>query len=93
MRLAFDPAKDGANRAKHGLSLTNAARFDWAAVEFVPDICRDYGEARFQVYGNIDGRLHVLVVTPRDGELRAISLRKANKREIREHGRRQAAQP
>lgn len=83
----FDPTKERTNRLKHGLSLTQVDDMDWRTVSFVPDTRRDYGEARYQVYGNIEGRLHVLVVTFRAEEMRAISLRKANKREIKRHGR------
>lgn len=45
----------------------------------------DYGEDRFQALGLIDGRLHMLVFTIRGGTLRAISLRKANPREVRRY--------
>lgn len=87
MRIDFDPAKDDANRAKHGLSLAEASQLDWRNVTFVADIRREYWEPRLQIYGDIEGRLHVLIATPRNSGLRAISLRKANKREIRRHGR------
>lgn len=87
MKVTFGPEKDGANRAKHGLSLSEANRIRWRDAVFVADRRQNYREARIQIYGDIDGRLHVLIVTPRDEGLRAISLRKANKREIRAYGR------
>ena len=87
MKITFDPAKDAANVAKHGVSLAKAVEITWRAATFVDDIRRDYGEPRLQVYGDIDGRLHVFIFTPADDGVRAISLRKANKREIRRHGR------
>ena len=65
---------------EHGLSLADAALLDIDAA-FVPDERRIYGEARFQDYGMIHGRLHVLAFTMRHGALRAISLRKANPKE------------
>ncbi len=40
-----------------------------------------YGEDRYQLIGLIEGRLFVLVYTPRDDVLRIISARKANSRE------------
>ena len=52
----------------------------------VPDQRREYGEARFQAYGRIDGRLHVLAYTLRAGAIRAISFRKANQREEERYG-------
>ncbi len=87
MRLTFDPAKNEANKAKHGLSLADASRLDWRSAKVVDDARRDYLEPRLQIYGALDGRLHVLIATLRDDGLRVISLRKANKREIRRHGR------
>ena len=45
----------------------------------------DYGEDRYCAFGVIDDRLHVLTFTVRDGAERAISLRKANKKEVRRH--------
>jgi hypothetical protein len=46
-----------------------------------------YGEARYQVYGTISGRLFVVVCTQRGGRLRVISARKANQREVKRYGR------
>lgn len=85
MDISFDPAKDQANRAKHGISLDLAAALDWSGAVIVADDRFDYGEDRFRAFGRIDGRLHVLVFTRRDGTIRAISLRKANAREVSFH--------
>ena len=46
-----------------------------------------YGEARYQVYGTIDGRLFLVVFTRRRKRLRIISARKANQREVKRYGR------
>jgi hypothetical protein len=46
----------------------------------------DYGETRFVAYAPIDGRLHVLWFTMRGSVLRAIGLRKANRRERVRYG-------
>jgi len=79
--VVFDPVKDKANIAKHGVSLGRAETMfvDDALIEI--DDRRDYGEPRWILYGEIDGRLHVLAFTVRQGITRAISLRKANDRE------------
>ncbi len=82
----FDPPKDQANLIKHGLSLEKAHSFDFETAFKVVDTRRDYGEVRVQVYGMIEGRLHVLVISPRSGGDRVISLRRANKREVRRYG-------
>jgi len=79
--IVFDPDKDAANIVKHGVSLGRAETMfvDDALIEI--DDRRDYGEPRWILYGEIDGRLHVLAFTVRRGITRAISLRKANDRE------------
>ena len=45
----------------------------------------DYGEERYRLLGKIDGRVFVLVYTPRDDVIRIISARKANRREDQEY--------
>ena len=82
MTLSFDPAKDESNRAKHGISLSEASRGDWTAAFVALDDRRDYGEVRWYAYLPIDGRVHVVVYTERDGNPRIISLRRANPREV-----------
>ena len=46
---------------------------------------RSYGEVRYQVTGLIEGRIYVVVFTPRKEKLRIISARKANKREVQHY--------
>lgn len=82
----YDSEKDAANRLKHGLSLEVARRIDWNDITVVPDKRHDYQEARYRIYGKVLDRLHVAIVTPRDGVLRIISLRKANRREVTQYG-------
>lgn len=86
MEFEWDDAKHAANRAKHGLSLAEAKRLDWAYGVNVVDERYAYGEVRVTRFAPLDGRLHVCVFTDRNGCLRIISLRKANQREIRDHG-------
>jgi uncharacterized protein len=82
MHIVFDPAKDDANIASHGVSLELAARIDWPEVLVGVDDRRDYGELREIGYALIDARLYCVVFTQRAAILRIISLRKANNREI-----------
>lgn len=86
MRIEFDPDKDVINQKKHGLSLADAARFEIESAALVHDERYAYGEARFRAYGWIDGRLHMLAFTMRGDVMRAISLRKANPREVKRYG-------
>lgn len=85
MRIVFDPAKDEANRAKHGVSLARAA--DLEILSVIPDDRQDYGELRTRAFGAIDGEAYCLVFTVRDGLVRAISLRRAHLKEYRRYVR------
>ncbi len=82
MDIAFDPAKDAINLAKHGVSLAAAAEFEIHVV--VRDERRDYAEARFNAFGVLAGRPYCLTFTVRNGQVRAISLRRAR---VKEYGR------
>ena len=86
MTVSFDPAKDAINRAKHGLSLARADEIDLRIAVVRPDDRLEYGEPRWRAYGMIDGKLHMLAFTVREGMLRAISLRRANAKETRRYG-------
>ncbi|MEW5421217.1 BrnT family toxin [Amorphus sp. 3PC139-8] len=84
--IEFDPAKEAENIAKHGVSFTALADFDFETAMVEPDDRFDYGEHRQVAFGLIGLRLFVLVFTIRGTTLRAISLRKANGREVRTYG-------
>lgn len=88
MRIEFDPDKDMANQRKHGLSLAEVERMDLGTAVIDPDRRYAYGEDRFQALGLIEARLHLLVFTMRGDVLRAISLRKANLKEVRRYDER-----
>ena len=89
MNVTFDLAKDAANVAKHGVSLTEAAGFEWGTAVVWPDTRRDYGEARMVALGYIGLRIMALVFVDRPPEQpterRVISLRKANTREVKRY--------
>lgn len=85
VEIEFDPAKDAANVAKHGISLQAAEEFDWNAAIEREDDRFDYGETRFVALGLIGNRLYVLAFAEGSHEdaIRAISLRPAEKHEAR----------
>ena len=89
MNVTFDPAKDAANVAKHGVSLTEAAGFEWGTAVVWPDTRRDYGEPRMVALGYIGLRIMSVVFVDRPPEQpterRIISLRKANTREVKRY--------
>lgn len=85
MDVVFDLVKDKANQAKHGVSLARAKDIEIEAV--ISDDRFDYGEERYRAFGLIDGIPHCLVFTVRKSTVRAISLRRANNREMRRYVR------
>jgi len=83
MNILFDPAKEAANRAKHGVSLALASEMEWNTAVVWPDVRRDYGEPRQCAIAYVGLRLFfVAFVECADGR-RIISLRKANPREVK----------
>lgn len=87
MPIVFDPSKDAANLAKHGLSLAEAMAFDFATAVISVDDRRDYGEVRHRAFGRIRGVGFMLVfVQVDDVTIRAISFRRAHEKEMRRHG-------
>jgi uncharacterized DUF497 family protein len=85
MKYVFDPAKDGINRAKHGVSLALAEVLFAGQHVTTTDDRFDYGEVRQVAFGLIAGRLFVCVYVDRQAERRVISLRKANRREVKRY--------
>ncbi len=81
MEIQFDPEKDARNIELRGISLQDAVEFEWESALIIQDTRQDYGETRYRAFGFIENRLHALVFTPREGTIRVISLRKANRRE------------
>ena len=82
MQIEFDPAKDGANTAKHGVSLALASRLEWGSALVWFDGRKTYGEARHCALGLIGERVYFVASVDRAGVRRIISLRKANDREV-----------
>jgi len=85
MDITFDPAKNQANLAKHGVELALAAHIDWSEVWFDVDDRADYRELREIGYSLIDGRLYCVIYTQRGETMHVISLRKANRREVKRY--------
>ena len=81
----FDALKDAANQAKHGLSLARIRDAIWPPEFVAEDARRDYAEKRWYAYVLLDDRIHVVIFTLRGAIVRVISLRKANRREVRRY--------
>ncbi len=79
----WDPAKRKEARKKHGVDFASMIYFDWGTAVGEEEDSEDVdGETRQNVYGFIEGRLHRATYTDRDGKMRMITLRKADKREV-----------
>jgi len=83
MDIEYDPAKDAANREKHGVSLVLGRIVLANPVGEEAEERDDCGELRRIAYGLIRDRLFVCVYTLRGDTRRIISVRKANRREQR----------
>lgn len=83
----WDPAKNEANRRKHGVSFREAipAFMDPLSIT-VPDPDHSVEEERLLLLGeNQEGQLLVVSHTDRRDRIRIISVRKADRRERREY--------
>jgi len=87
MEYEFDPAKDAANLAKHGISLREVERFDWDTAFIWPDDRFGYDEERMRGWGFIGADVFHIVFVEREGIQRIISLRPAGKQEVRHYVR------
>lgn len=85
MHITFDPVKNARNVAERGLAFAEVEFFEWSTALIEEDTRKVYGERRFASQGFIGDRLHVLVFTPREGNIHVISLRKANTREVKRY--------
>jgi len=77
----FDPDKDRANLAKHGVSLILGAAVLENLAGQIMDDRRDYGELRLNAFGIVAGRLFVCTYTKRNDVVRIISVRRASRKE------------
>lgn len=82
MQIQFDPDKRDQTLAIRGLDFARAGEVFTGVNVTAEDARFDYGEPRFTTVGVLDGRMVVMVWTPRGEVRRIISMRKANEREI-----------
>ena len=87
MKISYDPQKRARTLIERSLDFEDArAVFEGSTVDFIDDR-RDYGEPRLITFGDLRGRLVVIVWTVRDEARHVISMRKANGREQKKYGR------
>jgi len=85
MRIEFDAQKNRANKDKHGLSLEFATELDWENALVWIDERREYGESRMIALAPSTGTLYYVAFVDRDDIRRIISLRRANRREVKHY--------
>ncbi len=83
MTFEWDETKRQTNLGKHRTDFEEADAFEWDTATVEPD--PHDTEERFRAVGFIGDRLHVLVLTIREDDIRIISLRKATRGEERRH--------
>ena len=82
MQIEYDPVKRNKTLEERGLDFAEAAQVFAGKHLTLEDTRQAYDEQRFQTAGFMDGRLVILVWTPRGRARRIVSMRKANEREI-----------
>lgn len=85
MRIEFDAAKDAANQTKHGVSLSLAGELDWDAALVWVDERFEYGETRMIALAPKTAILYYVAFVGRGRVRRVISLRRANRREVKHY--------
>ena len=85
MRIEFDPTKDAGNQTKHGVSLSLATELDWEAALAWVDDRFEYGELRMIALAPKTNILYYVAFVDRDSTRRIISLRRANRREVKHY--------
>ena len=85
MRIEFDPAKDAVNQAKHGVSLALAVELDWEAALVWVDDRFEYAELRMIALAPKTKILYCAAFVERGEVRRVISLRRANRREVKHY--------
>ena len=85
MAIIFDPLKDKLNRRKHGVSLSAATAFEWETAVIWTDRRYLYNELRECGLGLIGKYLYFIVFVEKGDDIRVISLRLANKGEVKRY--------
>lgn len=81
MGYQWDPKKNAANEAKHGVSFWTAVVIFKNPVLERQDTRRDYQEIRFIAFGKANEDVLCVVYTRRNNDIRLISARRASRHE------------
>ncbi len=88
MEITSDPTKRETTLNDRGIDFADAAWvFSGTTLDYQDDR-KNYGETRIITVGHFQGRMMVVVWTPRGDARHIISMRKANEREIKKYTKR-----
>jgi uncharacterized DUF497 family protein len=85
VRIEFDPSKDAANQARHGVSLAVARELDWDAALVWVDSRFEYDELRMIALAPKTDTLYYVAFVERGEVQRIFSLRQATRREVKHY--------
>ena len=77
----FDGRKSRANHGKHGIDFVEAQKL-WTDPNLIEIPAKTEDEPRIIAIGKIDSKHWSAIVTPRDGKVRIISVRRSRREEI-----------
>ncbi len=83
MLIEFDPIKDALNLTQHGLSLDMAIELDWESALVWVDDRFEHNEMRMVALAPETETLYFVAFVDRAQARRIISLRRANRREVK----------
>ncbi len=81
MEISLDSTKRAWTLERRGLDFDDAARVFTGEIATARDLRHDYGEDRFITAGYLDGRMVVMVWTPRGDDRHIISMRYCHDKE------------
>jgi hypothetical protein len=85
MLIEFDPIKDALNLTQHGLSLDMTIELDWESALVWVDDRFEYNEMRMVALAPKTETLYFVAFVDREQARRIISLRRANRREVKHY--------
>ena len=81
LSFEYNERKSQSNQLKHGIDFVEAQTL-WSDPYLIEIPARTVDEARFLVIGKIEGKHWSAVITPRDGNIRIISVRRSRTEEV-----------
>lgn len=87
MEITYNHKKDLINIKKHGVSLRDARQLEWSLLIAERDARFHYDEIRMLGFAPIGKTVYCVVFTEDNDHYHIISLRKADKQEVRDYAR------